>query len=188
MRLKVLSYNDVEQARIWRNENMSMNRTSYLLTPEMQGEFYQEQVNNRLANARYWGIWLEPQNNDYSNSRKETIACCSCETFISMGEITSISNENRNGEIGLIMHPDYVHIAEKTIELILEQGFDYLNLENIFGEVYVCSPYLDIWANIATKYNAAWCYLPNRKYWNGKYFGSQYFNISREDWKKCKSI
>jgi hypothetical protein len=147
-----------------------MNRTPYLLTQEMQGKFYQEQICNRQANARYWGAWEE-------------------DTFIGMGEITNISLENRNGEIGLIMHPGYVYLAEQAIDLILEQAFDHLNLENVFGECYTCSAYYDMWKSIALRYyddSDALIFLPRRKYWKSKYYDSLYFNINREDCKKCK--
>ena len=167
MNLKALSYADCEQARIWRNDNLSMNRTPYLLTQEMQGRFYQEQICNRKANARYWGIWEE-------------------DTFIGMGEITNISLENRNGEIGLIMHPGHAYMAEQAIDLILEQAFDYLNLENIYAECYACSSYLDIWLAAREKYNVKYAWLTNRKYWKGKHYDSLYFNINQEDWKKCR--
>lgn len=190
MQLKVLSYPDCEQARIWRNDSMSMNRTPYLLTQEQQGRFYQEQVNNRLANARYWGIWEESKSLKLNFEHKESINYPvvenpETEQFIGMGEITNISPENRNGEIGLIMHPEHLGEADKAIDLILEQGFDNLNLENIFGECYLCSPYLQIWETAARKYNAICNYLPNRKYWDGKYYGSLNFNINREVWKEC---
>jgi RimJ/RimL family protein N-acetyltransferase len=182
MQLKVLSYSDVEQARIWRNDSMSMNRTPHLLTQEMQGKFYQEQVCNRQNNARYWGIFKH-SHEEYPKNE----LTCDYDTLIGMGEITSISLENRNGEIGLIMHPGYVYMAEHAIELILEQVFDYLNLENVYGEVYKCSDYYPIWENACKKYNGIDASLPNRKFWNGKYYGSLYFNINREAWKKCLS-
>jgi RimJ/RimL family protein N-acetyltransferase len=178
MQLKVLSYPDVEQARIWRNDSMSMNRTPFLLTQEMQGRFYQEQVCNRQANARYWGIF-EHEHKEYPDNE----LVCDYDTFIGMGEITNISLENRLGEIGLIMHPEHLDKADKAIELILEQGFNNLNLENIFGECYYCSSYINIWEIACKKYNGIDASLPNRKFWNGKYYSSLYFNINREAWK-----
>jgi RimJ/RimL family protein N-acetyltransferase len=181
MQLKALSYPDVEQARIWRNDSMSMNRTPHLLTQEMQVKFYQEQICNRQNNARYWGIF-EHSHEEYPKNE----LTCDYDTLIGMGEITSISLENRNGEIGLIMHPEHLDKAEKAIDLILEQGFDYLNLENIFAECYACSPYLDIWLNTREKYSGKYSWLHHRKFWQGQYYDSLYFNISREDWKKCK--
>ncbi|MFA5305895.1 MAG: GNAT family protein [Candidatus Babeliales bacterium] len=193
MQLKALSYPNVEQACIWRNDSMSMNRTPYLLTQEQQEIFYRSIVCDRQANARYWGIWTdlkgfklkyehdpyEPVNYPIVEEQKE-------DKFIGMGEISNIQWENRLGEIGLIMNPGYAYMAEQAIELILEQVFDYLNLENVYGECYECSPYLSIWEETCGKYNARCCYLPNRKYWGGKYYNSLYFNINREEWKKCR--
>lgn len=177
MQLKVLSYNDVEQARIWRNETLSMNRTPYPLTQEQQAKFYHEVVCNRQANSRYWGIWE-------ANSLTEN------ETYIGMGEITNISLENRNGEIGLLMNPGYVYMANEAIDLILEQAFEHLNLENIYGECYLCSGYIGIWISIALRYyedSDALTFLPKRKYWQGQYYDSLYFNINKGDWAKCKT-
>jgi len=220
MKLKVLSYQDVQQARIWRNDEMSMNRTSFLITEETQGKFYQEQVCNRHANAKYWGIWEEVNkdlnygeyivfNGSVSFVKKDLpgfpvikdnpLGCRGYDTeqlktavdmlkkqgnFIGMGEITSISLENRLGEIGLIIHPEHTDKAEKAIKLILEQGFNNLNLENIYGESYLCNPRLSIWMAICERFDARCCYLPNRKFWAGNYHDSLYFNINREDWKK----
>jgi RimJ/RimL family protein N-acetyltransferase len=180
MNLKVLSYPDAEQVRIWRNENLSMNRTPFLLTEQQQAQFYHNVICDRNSNFRAWGIWADSTKNigygDFVSGN-----------FIGMGEISNIIWENRLGEIGLIMHPEHPEYSDKAneaVELILEQGFDYLNLENIFGECYGCSPYISFWEKIARKYKARDCYLPARKYWDGKYYDSLYFNISREDWKK----
>ncbi|MFA5715599.1 MAG: GNAT family protein [Candidatus Paceibacterota bacterium] len=180
MQLKVLSYSDIEQVRTWRNDNMSMLRTPFPLTAQMQGEFFVNNVCNRQVNARYWGMF-EHSHEEYPKSE----LTCDYDTLIGMGEISNIQWENRLGEIGLIMHPEHLGEAEKAIDLILEKGFDFLNLENIFGECYECSPYLSIWEEICGKYNARCCYLPSRKYWQGKYHNSLYFNVNRKDWKKC---
>lgn len=184
MQLKVLSYPDVEQARIWRNDNLSMNRTPYLLTSEMQGEFFQEQVCNRQANARYWGIW-EEEKTTIKMLRPMKDVIVNFPLFIGMGEI-SMQWENRLGEIGLIMHPEHLDKAEESVDLILEQGFNNLNLENIFGECYYCSSYMNIWERACKKYKGTDAQLPNRKFWQGEYCASLYFNINREEWKKCK--
>jgi len=144
----------------------------------MQGRFYQEQICNRLANSRYWGIWIDKEDDSIADP-----------AYIGMGEITNISIENRNGEIGLLMHPGYVYMAEQAIDLILEQAFDYLNLENIYGECYACSAYYDIWKSIALRYyedSDALIFLQKRKYWQGKYYDSLYFNIGKGDWNKCR--
>jgi hypothetical protein len=170
---------------------MSMNRTPYPLTQEQQGRFYQKVICNRNANARYWGIWEEETYSAYIAGKiaeEQTPIKTTNIKFIGMGEITNISLENRNGEIGLIMHPGYVYMAEQAVELILEQGFDYLNLENIYGEVYGCSAYLEIWKAVVLKFNANSCYLPCRKFWESKYYDSIHFNINKGDWKACNNL
>ena len=103
-----------------------------------------------------------------------------------MGEITNIQWENSLGEIGLIMNPNYLNKPEQAIDLILEQGFNNLNLENIFGEVYVCSTNWGTWEKVYKKYKGFNIQLPNRKFWHGIYWDSVYFNINREEWKKCQ--
>jgi RimJ/RimL family protein N-acetyltransferase len=190
MKLKVLSYNDVEQVRQWRNDCIAMLRTSYLLTQEQQGKFYQDVVcKPEIAMARYWGIWefIEQPNMIYEPQLdKVDISKLNPNTFIGQGEITNISLENRNGEIGLIMHPEHWGKAEKAVEMILEQAFNHLNLENLFGECYLCSPYIEFWRGIANKYEASITNLANRKYWKGEYYHSLYFSICREAWRKSE--
>jgi hypothetical protein len=146
----------------------------------MQGRFYQEQVCNRQANARYWGVF-EHEHKEYPDSE----LVCDYDIFIGMGEISNIQWENRLGEIGLIMHPEHICDSVMAIEMILEQGFNHLNLENIFGESYLCNPRLSIWKVICERYDARCCYLPNRKFWQGQYYDSLYFNINKGDWKAC---
>jgi len=167
---------------------MAMNRTPFLLTESMQGEFYHSQICNRQANARYWGIWTEGKALKLNFGHNEPVNYPIVEEakedeFIGMGEISNIQWENRLGEIGLIMHPEHLDKADKAIDLILEQGFNHLNLENIFGECYYCSSYIGIWETACKKYNGIDANLPNRKFWNGKYYSSLYFNINREAWK-----
>ena len=61
MEFKVLSLDDCLQVAEWRNECLYALRTPYMLTEEMQEEFYKNTVCNRDARARYWGIWEEPE-------------------------------------------------------------------------------------------------------------------------------
>lgn len=163
MKLKVLSLLDVEQVRQWRNETLVSLRTPFLLTQEMQTKFYSDVVCNRQADARYWGIWED----------KILIGMCGLE---------NISWENRNAEISIILNPEYhgKGYGSKAIALLFKHGFDYLNLENIFGECYFSNPSVGFWRKICRDYGAKSCNLPNRKYWKGKYYDSLYFNITKE--------
>ena len=65
--------------------------------------------------------------------------------------------------------------------MILQQGFDYLNLFAIYGEVYECNSHgVDFWEKIIEKYTAYSADLPHRKYWNGSSWGSIHFTITKE--------
>ena len=55
MKLDTLTLQDVEQIRIWRNQDLSTWRTPYLLTEEMQKRFYYD-INKRESKHRYWAI------------------------------------------------------------------------------------------------------------------------------------
>ena len=182
MRLKALSLLDCEQVRQWRNETLVSLRTPFLLTQEQQTKFYSEVICNRQADARYWGIFIE-QDTGYADSKLESTTR---DILIGMCGLENISWENRNAEISIILNPE-CHgkgYGTKAIELLLDQGFNYMNLENIFGECYYSNPAIGFWRNIITKYNAASCDLPQRKYYNGTYYDSLYFNINKSDFKE----
>lgn len=182
MKLKALSLLDCEQVRQWRNETLVSLRTPFLLTREMQERFYSEAICNRQADARYWGIFIE-QDTGYADSKLESITQ---DILIGMCGLENISWENRNAEISIILNPEYhgKGYGSQAVNLLLDQGFNYLNLENIFGECYSCNPAVEFWKKISQKYNAKCCYLPNRKYWNDVYYDSLYFNINKSDFKE----
>ena len=187
MQLKVLSYPDIEQVRLWRNETLAMNRTPFLLTREQQERFYHDVICNKLNNSRYWGVWeAQDKTLPYDWNPDENPEHELRNAFIAMVGIENIQWENRIGEIGLLMNPEYVHMAKEAIDLILCQAFNYLNLENVYGECYICSPYIEIWQEIAVKYNAVCCRLPGRKYWEGKYWNSFYFTIDKGEYLRLK--
>ena len=184
MKLQALSLSDLETVRLWRNENLAMLRTPFLLTLEMQADFYHNVVCNRQANARYWGIWGAGKIKKYDNTNglcpnREYVV--DGQVLIGMCGLENISWENRNAEISIIIDPDQQRkgYGAQAVALLLDQGFNFLNLENIFGECYNCNPALIFWSKICEQYKAKTAGLPNRKYWNGIYWGSLYFNINK---------
>ena len=165
MILDVLTLEDVEQVRLWRNQLLETLRTPHLLSKEMQAKFYYRLANE--SRLRYWAIREEKR--DY--------------TFTGMGGLTDISPENRNAEITLTIDPDLVGkgYGEEAVELLYDQAFNYMNLENVYGEVYWCNEKgVNFWDKIVEKYCGRRVILPNRKYWKGQYYDSDYFNITRE--------
>jgi len=164
MKLKALTLLDIEQVRQWRNLQIEMLRTPFPLTEEQQAKFYSEVISNRQANARYWGI-------------KEK------ENLIGMAGLENIQFENRLAEISLLLTPGAMEEhGAKALNLLLHEGFMNMNLENIFTEVYECSPHLQFWMNIVVKYDTCFARLPNRKYYNGEYWSSFYINFNKEDY------
>ena len=163
MELKCLSMFDMGKIRWWRSRQMQMLRTSFPLTQEMQEDFYENVICNRNSNSRFWGLWNKDK-------------------IIGMCGIENIQWENRFGEISLLLNHGMItdENLQKSLKLILHEGFNKLNLENIFTEVYECSHMHMLWIESANKHNAKLVVLPNRKYWNGKYYDSEYINFNKE--------
>ena len=173
MKLAALALEQCQRVRTWRNAEMECWRTPYMLTEEMQAEFY-KRCCNRNSLHRYWAI--------IKNNGK----------FAGMGGITYISWENRIGEITLIIDPDQRNDGngEKVVDLLLDQAFNHLNLKTIKGECYQCNEAWKFWQNLTSKYiykgvdrprASGWEIVPNRKYFNGKYWSSLEFFIDKED-------
>lgn len=175
MKLSNVELKDVEKIRIWRNENLQALRTPFLLTKEMQEDFYNNIISNRTSNNRFWAI-----RNDSAKW-----------SFLGMIGIVNIEWENSIGEISILIDPSErgKGIGKKSIEMLLNQGFNFLNLSNIYGECYKCNESHIFWEKICNKYNAYVTILPAKKYYNGEYYDSMYFNFNYLDYlNKPKKI
>lgn len=172
MKLEPLTLEQCERVRLWRNAEMEVWRTSFMLTEEMQIDFYHQRICDRNSEHRYWAI------------REKVKAEDMAQAFIGMGGITYIQWENRIGEITLIINPVYRKdgYGEKAVDLLLDQAFNHLNLQTVFGECYGANEKgCSFWQSITVKYNGFTTALPNRKYWKGVYENSLYFSIDKED-------
>jgi len=122
MEFKALTKYDVERIRQERNQDISGFRTSYLLTEEMQEDFYYNDVCNRNSKNRWWGIWEGG--------------------FVGQIGLTDISLENRNAEISIFVLYDYRRggIGERAVEMLLDKAFNELNLDSVFAECFEYNP------------------------------------------------
>lgn len=159
---KALSLEDCELVRQWRNEDISMLRTCRQTTKDEQQKFYFDIVSNPKSDCRYWGVW-------------------SGTTLIGMAGLVNISWENSHAEISLIVRPTSRQqgYGDKIVTELLVEGFNKLNLQNIYGECYANSPHMPFWNAMIRKHGAYDTTLPQRKFWDGQYFDSVYFNFKR---------
>jgi hypothetical protein len=167
MTYKEVTYNDLELIREWRNSQLSMLRTPYILTEEMQREFYKDKICNRNSNCRFFSVIHGVD-------------------LVGMVGLENIQFENRLAEISLVTNPDNKNYIEGIARHILDYGFNNLNLKSIFAEVYGCSPYLEIWEGLANATNA-WenltdvsvdvAVIPYRKFYKGRYYRSTIYTF-----------
>ena len=162
--LDCLSLEDCETARYWRNKNIETLRTPYFLTKEMQEDFYKNVICNRDSKLRYFAI-RDIEKNGF---------------FIGIGGIINIEWENGLAEISLIIAPDCTSqgYGKQAVKLLLDKAFNEMRLNNIYGECYECNKNIEFWKKIIKYYDCYNTILPNRKFFNGKYYNSLYFNIS----------
>lgn len=173
LKLDSLSEAAFELVRKWRNQlDGNILRTTQKLTKEMQANFYHNEICNRSSNHRFLGLY------GYVKTLK-LLACIG---------IVNIQWENRIGEISIIVNPEEVGKGYGTISFyeLLKLGFYSLNLDNIFGECYSCSPHVKFWQKMIQDFNAEITVLPNRKYWNGFYYNSMYFNFNKDQYINIK--
>ncbi|HIJ71134.1 MAG TPA: GNAT family N-acetyltransferase [Planctomycetes bacterium] len=167
MKLEVLTKDDCEQARIWRNECLVSLRTPYPLTKEQQEQFYHDVICNRNSPHRYWGIHEDG-------------------VFIGMGGLTNIAWESRQAEISLILDPAKRGECrgKQAVYLLLDRAFNYLNLDLVYGECYYANTTgQHFWKTIVGDYHGKSSDLRKGKYWNGKTSMTMYFDIEKEEFQ-----
>lgn len=169
MHLDALTFDQCETVRKWRNLDLSPYRTPYLLTEEMQAQFYDEIVCNQRAAHRYYAVMEHELLDDYN--------------FVAMVGLVNISLENRSAEISLVVDPARrgQGVGKEAVKLLLEEGFYTVNLDNIYGECYKCNRDYGFWINLCTERGVLTYELPRRKFSGGVYWDSIYFNFIRSN-------
>lgn len=166
----VLTEKEIQLVREWRNfaSRYGVYRTPFLLTEAMQLDFFNNTVNDRTSNSRYWGIHLR-------NNCKEGES-----GFIGIAGLNNIQWENGIAEIALTISIDAKGkgYGEESLNLIAYEAFCNLRLYTIYGECYLCNPNRGFWENMIEKYRGYRVILQDRKYYNGSYFDSIYFSFN----------
>ena len=161
MELKAPTRQDVERVRHWRNAALETLRTPYLISEEMQANFY-DSLQNRESRNRYWSI--------YDNDE-----------LIGFGGLTGIEWENGLAEISLIMGAKYrgKGLGRRAVNLILDTGFGNLGLKTIYGECYECNSAVDFWGAITLEHGGYITTIPRRKMWQGQLYDALHFSMWR---------
>ncbi len=161
MELKAPTRQDVERVRRWRNTALETLRTPYLLTEEMQANFY-ESLNNRNSPHRYWSIYDGIE-------------------LIGFIGLTNIEWENGLAEISLILDCKRrgKGYGSRAVAMILDTGFGNMGLKTIYGECYECNPAVEFWKKVTENHGGYCVMIPRRKLWQGQLFDALHFSIWR---------
>ena len=180
-----LTPENMEQVRLWRNLAPETLRTPFLLTAEQQQQYYRDVICDRRSTTRYWGFWDTEIEYDYKEYRVHDMIPSpkgQKNMFVGYGGLENIQWENRLAEISILIGPEFrgQGYGAEAVEAILRRGFCELNLENIWGECYYCSPAPAFWKRLVERFHGTWVDSPGpRKFWDGKYHKSVMFNFYR---------
>lgn len=169
VKLDVLSEEDAEWIRKWRNLSIQNARTPFLLTERMQRGWYSEDVCNRESRNRYWAV-------------RRALG------LVGIAGLTDLDGRVRTAEVALMVAPEArgQGVGGEAFSLLLDQAFGVQNLETVFGECYLCNDSLGFWKRQVAKWHGQETYLPKRQYWDGRYWDSYWFCIDRVGWAREK--
>ena len=183
MILKPLTEYNMEQVRLWRHQVPETLRTPYMLTEEMQQQYYRDVICNRNSTTRYWALWERIVTQGWSDGGAYKVKR-SYDTFVGYGGIENISWANSIGEMSLLISPDHwwEGFGREAVGLFLEQAFMHMGLKYVYGECYECGPY-GFWKKMLEAYGGRYTWLWARKYYDGRYWDSYYFTFSAADYR-----
>ena len=145
-------------------------RSPFMLTEELQEEWYHKVVCDRRADSRWWAV---------SYGRGDTLAVVG---------LTGIQPENGLAEISLLVNPEHLleGIGGESVHLVLAEAFDRMRLVTVFGECYLCNgDAVRFWEVQVAKHGSQerLFYIPRRKFWDGRLWDALLFCFTAEGWR-----
>lgn len=169
MRVRAPLPEDVEVARNWRNRTPEILRTSFLLTEQMQKDFYHNVVCDRKGTSRFYSV-VDIQGD-----------------LLAFVGIENIQWENRLGEISCVIKYGYDIYMPKILDILLDIAFKQLNLVSVYTEVYECSPYFERWDEYGVEKSAYGTVVPFRKFWDGRFYDSVLYTFVNPAYENLSS-
>ena len=158
MTLEAMTLADAQAARAWRNDRPDAMRTPYPLSQADQQAWYLDH------DGRFFSIVED-------------------DLLAGYGGIQHVQWESRIGELSLLMDPAVDHHRAEALDLILTYAFDTMRLDTVFAEVYECNRDLSWWQHVACGPECTTARLPNRKWYQGRYWGSLYISFDRRSYE-----
>jgi RimJ/RimL family protein N-acetyltransferase len=153
MRLDTLTLEQCELVRQWRNapDVLPMLRTREPLSEEQQAAFYRDVVCNPASNHRYYALIATRlgYDSDLEPTRRDV--------FVGMGGLTYLDRVPGEGEISLILGPDFRRDGHGTRAAhALRAEAAQLGLTWVVGEVYNRNPARAFWAKHMLRAGGEW--------------------------------
>ena len=163
MTLEPLTFNTLIWIADERNKDLAPFRTSRYLTEADQENYFKRLATDNTI--RMWAITVDDQNIGY-------------------GGFENIDWQNRTAEISLFIAEEYrgQGNGSQSVDMLLDQAFDYMGLQTVWGEVYDTTKSSRFWQTIVGDYNGESHRFSDRKFWNGAWHSSTMFNITRNNW------
>jgi RimJ/RimL family protein N-acetyltransferase len=145
--LRSLTLAECQQVRIWRNspDVLPMLRTGSK-TEDQQATFYHDVVCNPWSEHKYYAIeWNRRL--EVTTIGDPTSRFLDSRQFIGMGGLTYLNRKQGEAEISLILGPDFRDkgLGRSSVDALLKEAFETLNLVSVIGECFETSPAREFW-------------------------------------------
>ncbi len=136
-----LNLAECQQVRLWRNapDVLPMLRTRAPLTEAQQTAFYYNTICDPESQHRYYAI--------------ETKLHINRTKFVGMGGLTYLHREPGQGEISLILGPEFrgYGFGDAAVDALIEEAWR-IGLTSVIGEVYEENPARRFWWRMLEKH------------------------------------
>ena len=163
MILEAMTLDDAQVVRTWRNDRPDALRTPYPLSESEQRAWYVDH------DGRFFSLIED-------------------DILAGYGGIQHVQWESRIGELSLLMAPEYEHARAEGLDLILWQAFDAMRLDTVYAEVYECNRDIAWWRWFAGGPECTIARLPNRKWYQARYWNSLYISIDRRAYEAARYV